>query len=423
MGAVRVTACRSCGGSDLEPFLSFGEMPLTDSYLRQDQLEEPEKTYPLDVAFCHDCSLVQIMHTVPPSEMFEDYQYYSSVSPALLAHSRDHALRLIADRDLGPDDLVIEIASNDGYLLKNFVDVGIPVLGIDPARGPAEAAEAIGVQTLCEFLDSSLAQRLKDEGAQAQVIIANNVLAHVPDPNGFVKGISLLLAEDGIAQIEVPYLKDLIDKLEFDTIYHEHVFYFSVTALKALFDRHGISLRNIEHLDIHGGSLRLTLDFGTEPSEVVATYLDEEAASGMDRFEYYAGFADRIKRVQTNLRTHLGWLKGMGKRIAAYGAAAKGTVLLNSSGIDRQFIDYVADKSPHKQGLFLPGLKIPIVGPERLLEEHPDEVLLLAWNFKDEIVEEQREYLRAGGTFLIPIPELVELTAIAETLVQTVSGV
>lgn len=397
-------------------------MPLTDSYLRADQLDEPEETFPLDVGFCHDCSLVQILYTVPPRQMFEDYQYYSSISPALLNHSRAHALSVIGEFELQPDDLVIEIASNDGYLLRNFVEAGISVLGIDPAKGPAQAAEAIGVPTICEFLDSRLARRLRDEGVRARVIIANNVLAHVPDTNSFVEGIALLLEEDGIARIEVPYVRDLIDRLEFDTIYHEHVFYFSVTALKALFDRHGIRLSHIEHLDIHGGSLRLTLDLGTDPSAEVQTYLDEETAAGLDRFDYYADFANRVKQLQTNLRTHLEWLKRLGRRVAGYGAAAKGTILLNSSRVDHRLIEYVADKSPHKQGMYLPGVKIPIVAADQLARDRPDDVLLLAWNFKDEIVKEQGAYLRAGGAFLIPIPELMELTGTAETLIQTLLG-
>jgi hypothetical protein len=379
-------------------------MPLTDAYVMSDRLGEAEARYPLDVALCRNCSLVQILHTVPPEKMFVDYYYYSSYSTTLLEHSRVHAEELIATRGLGSNSLVVEVASNDGYLLQNFVRAGIPVLGIDPAEGPANAAATVGVPTVREFFGIELAARLRDQGKRADVLIANNVLAHVPDPNGFVAGIATLLADDGIAEIEAPYMKDLVDNLEFDTIYHEHLSYFSVTAARALFERHGLFLNDLRHLAIHGGSFRFTLGRQPNASDSVRSLLEEDEAAGLTGSEYYADFGHRVKRVQQQLKDLLEALKGGGNHIAAYGAAAKGTVLLNSSGIAGDTIDFVADVSPHKQGMFMPGLRIPISPPERILEEMPEYVLLLAWNFKDEIMRQQAEYLERGGKFIIPIP-------------------
>jgi SAM-dependent methyltransferase len=383
--------------------------PLTDAYVSPARANEPEPRYPLDVAFCPACTLVQILHSVPPEEMFVEYSYYSSFSETLLEHSRVHAQDLIASRHLGPQSLVVEVASNDGYLLRHFVEAGIPVLGIDPARGPADAAETIGVPTLREFFGDELAGRLRSEGKEADVILANNVLAHVPDLNGFVEGIAVLLADDGIAEIETPYLKDLIDNLEFDTIYHEHLCYYSVTALDALFKRHGLSLNRVQHLPIHGGSLRLTVGRHRTVTDSVRTYLADETLEAMTSIYHYLGFAGRVVEVQKSLRDMLERLKGAGKRIAAYGAAAKGTILLNSSGIGPDLIDFVVDKSPYKQGKLLPGVHIPIVSPERIMKEMPDHVLLLAWNFKDEILRQERAYLEAGGKFIVPLPSPVEV--------------
>lgn len=404
MSIQAITNCRSCGAGGLRTFLSLGPMPLTDAYVTADRVNQPEERYPLDVAFCPTCSMVQILHTVPPEEMFLEYFYYSSFSQTLLEHSRLHAEELISTRGLGPDSLVVEVASNDGYLLQNFVKAGIPVLGIDPAEGPASAAEAAGVRTLREFFGPDLAARLRAEGKRADVVLANNVLAHVPDPNGFVAGIATLLADDGIAEIEAPYMKDLVDNLEFDTIYNEHLSYFSATAACRLFKRHGLSLNNLRHLPIHGGSFRFTLGKKPQVSENVRSLLAEDKAAGLTKFEFYRDFGHRVRRLQGQLKDLLDALKGGGNRIAAYGAAAKGTVLLNSSGIGADMIDFVADVSPHKQGMFLPGVRIPISPPERLLEDMPEYVLLLAWNVKDEIMRQQSEYLERGGQFIVPIP-------------------
>jgi SAM-dependent methyltransferase len=411
--------CRSCGEEGLLEFLSLGPMPLTDAYVSQSLIGEPEPRYPLDVVFCPRCSLVQILFTVPAAEVFERYSYYSSFSETLLSHSREHVRQLIAERHLGPDSLVIELASNDGYLLRNFVGQGIPVLGIDPALGPADAAEAIGVPTLREFFGAEVAARLKAQGKVADVVIANNVLAHVSDLNGFVEGIAIILVEEGVAEIEVPYVRDLISKLEFDTIYHEHLCYFSIMALDTLFRRHGLSLERVQRLPIHGGSLRLTVGRHPDAGSVEA-YLEQEEADGLNSIGYYRAFADRVAEMQHGLRTKLLELRSGGSRIAAYGAAAKGTVLLNSSGIGSDLIDFVADKSPHKQGKFMPGVGIPIVPAEWLLQESPEYVLLLVWNLKDEIVREQRAYLEGGGRFIIPIPVQIEVGK--EDLPSALSG-
>jgi SAM-dependent methyltransferase len=404
-----VPSCRSCGEKGLLQFLSLGPTPLTDAYVPSDLVGEPEPRYPLDLAFCPACSLVQILFTVPAEEIFERYSYYSSFSETLLSHSREHVRQLIAERQLGPASLVIEVASNDGYLLQNFVGQGVPVLGVDPARGPADAAEAIGVPTLREFFGTELAATLKSQGKVADVVIANNVLAHVPDLNGFVEGIAIILAEEGVAEIEIPYVRDMIDKLEFDTIYHEHLCYFSVTALDRLFRRHGLSLQRVQAFLIHGGSLRLTVGRHPDVGTSVKTYLQQEGAAGLNGFGYYRHFADRVTELRSGLRTKLKEIRSKGKRIAGYGAAAKGTVLLNSSGIGSDLIDFVADKSPYKQGKFMPGVGIPIVSTEWLLEKSPDYVLLLVWNLKDEVFQEQRAYLDAGGRFIVPIPAPIEV--------------
>jgi SAM-dependent methyltransferase len=397
--------CRSCGSRRLPSFLSLGELPLTAAFIREEQLGEPEPRYPLTVVFCEDCALVQTLETVSPDVIFgRDYPYYSSFSEELLRHSRENALALIAERGLGRDHLVVELASNDGYLLRNFVEHGVPVLGIDPADGPAQAAQDAGVPTLCEFFGEDLALRLRKEGKTADVIIANNVLAHVPDLNGFVKGIQALLNEDGVAVIEVPYVKDLVESCEFDTIYHEHLCYFSVTALRALFLRHELHLNLVEHLPIHGGSLRLHVGHRDAADESVAEYLREEEAAGMLSFAYYRDFGERVHGVKDRLLELLGNARSEDKRVAAYGAAAKGCVLLNFAGVGAEQIDFVADRNVHKQGMYMPGVHIPVMAPEALLSEMPDYVLLLAWNFKDEIMRQQDEYKKRGGRFIVPIP-------------------
>jgi SAM-dependent methyltransferase len=407
-GRCRAASCRGCGARGLEAILDLGMMPLADGLLSPVDLLQAEPRFSLELALCPRCSLVQILETVPPEVLFgADYPYFSSFSDHLLAHSRANALELIRARGLGAESLVIEVASNDGYLLRNFVEAGVPVLGIDPAPGPVRAAQAIGVPTLEAFFTRQLAAELAAESRQADVVIGNNVLAHVPDINGFLQGAALVLKESGTTCFEVPYVRDLIEKCEFDTIYHEHLCYFSVTALDRLFRRNGLYLNRVDRLLIHGGSLRLYAGRspGAEPS--VERLLAEERDLGMDQAPYYRDFAARVGAIGARVGELLRGLRVEGSRIAAYGAAAKGVILMNYLGAGADTIDFVVDRNIHKHGKFLPGVRIPILPTAELMARRPDYVLLLSWNFKDEILEQQREFRQAGGRFIVPIPEPV----------------
>jgi SAM-dependent methyltransferase len=407
----RQETCRSCGSSRITEFLSLGETPLADALVAPNASEK-ESVYPLAVAFCPECTLVQVTENVPPHVLFVDnYLYFSSFSPSLLEHAREHALGLIAARELGPESLVVEIASNDGYLLRNFAEAGIPVLGIDPAPDQADAAEAVGVPTLREFFGVELARRLRAEGKRADVIIANNVMAHVPDLNGFVAGLRELVADDGLITVENPYVRDLIDHAEFDTVYHEHHCYFSCTAVNRLMLRHGLYLNDVEYFpSLHGGTLRWHISPREDRSRRIREYLENEAADGLTRFGYYERFGERVAAIREELLATVAALKADGQRIAAYGAAAKGATLLNYCGLGAESIDFVVDRNPHKHGYLMPGARIPIRPVEALLEEQPDVLLLLAWNFKDEIVRQQGEYLQRGGKLLLPVPAVSVLT-------------
>jgi SAM-dependent methyltransferase len=401
-----ISGCRSCGSTALEPILSLGEVPLADGLVDRSRVGTPDARYPLDVAFCGECSLVQAVETVSPDVLFDEtYVYFSSFSEELLRHSSKNAEDLIDSMGLGPHSLVLELASNDGYMLRNFAARGIPVLGIDPAPAPAQAAREAGIPTLEVFFGEEVARNLRAERKRADIVIANNVLAHVPDLNGFVEGIRIILKGEGMVVIEVPYVRDLIDRREFDTIYHEHLCYFSVSALERLFSRHDLTLERVEHYPIHGGSLRLHVGTGRQIDDSVRDYLDEEQRSGLTDIDYYRDFGSRVRAIQGDLLSTLRRLKQEGHRIAAYGAAAKGTILLNSTGIGGDLVDFVVDRNIHKQGRLVPGVRIPIDDPVRLIREMPDYVLLLAWNFRDEILGQQDEYRRRGGKFIIPVPE------------------
>lgn len=400
--------CRACGSQSLELVLDLGRVPLANALLRADQLQEVESRFPLALFFCNDCSLVQIGETVPPEILFANYFYASSFSETMLEHVRKLVARLVEERGLTADSKVIEIASNDGYLLQYYKQKGVPVLGIEPAANIAKmAVEQRGIPTLVEFFHEGLAEGLAAEGTRADVVHAHNVFAHVPDPNSFVAGLRHILKPDGVAVIEAPYVKDLVEKLEFDTIYHEHFSYYSATAVQNLCRRHGMRLVRLEWVPIHGGSLRMFIGHESQPADsTVAEMLMAEQQAGMAASAYYHKFADKVWALRDQLLAELNARKERGEHLAAYGASAKGSTLMNAFGIGADQLDFVVDRSSLKQGHYTPGNHLPILAPEALLEKRPDAVLLLTWNFGDEILRQQQPYRDAGGKFIVPIPDV-----------------
>jgi len=401
-----VTSCNSCGGRDLREVLSLGSTPIANALVDPAHAPAVDLSYPLSIVFCPDCALVQLGYHLPAEQIFDaEYPYYSSVSDALCAHAAAHVDRLVRERHLGPTSLVVEVASNDGYLLRNVVTAGVRALGIDPSPGQAEAAEAVGVTTIVGFFGAEQAEATRDAYGPADVIVANNVMAHVPDLDDFAKGLATLLADDGVVTVENPYLRDLVEHVQFDTIYHEHFSYFSCSSVEALMARHGLYLNDIDYFpDLHGGTMRWYLGHRLERTVQCQQQLDAERSIGMTGIDYYARFAEQVRTCQDQLGVLLDDLAGNGRRVAAYGAAAKGATLLNSIGIGVDRIEYVVDLSIHKQGKLMPGCRLPIRPVEALVNDRPDDVLLLAWNFADEIVAQQGPYLAGGGTFYVPVP-------------------
>ena len=393
--------------SDNDSTTTNGPPPaLANALLTAEQRSEPEARFPLDLVYCPDCALVQITETVPPEQLFSHYLYLSSFSDTMLQSAAEVANRLTERRHLGPASLVVELASNDGYLLQYYKRRQVPVLGIEPAANIAKVAEEKGIPTLVRFFGEDVARELRDQGKTADVIHANNVLAHVADLNGFVAGIALLLKDQGVAVIEVPHVKALVEHLEFDTIYHEHLCYYSLTALQPLFQRHGLTIVDVERLPIHGGSLRFYASKSGTASEAVTRLKAEETEAGIASFEFYRDFGQKVAGLRERLRNLLQSLKKEKKRIAAYGASAKGSTLLNYFGIDGETLDFVVDRSTVKQGLYTPGTHLQILPPEALVERRPDYVLLLSWNFADEILAQQAAYRKQGGRFIVPIPDV-----------------
>jgi SAM-dependent methyltransferase len=401
-----IATCRSCGSDDLRIILDLGSHPVANALLVEEELDRPEARYPLAVAFCRTCALLQVTETVPADILYRrDFPYFSSSSPALLKHSAEHVEQLVGKYALGPSSFVVEVASNDGYLLHNFVDRGIDCLGVDPADGPVARANAIGVPTINDFFGSRRAEQIAREKKLADVVIANNVAAHVDDINDLVAGFARLLKPTGVAVVEFAYALDMIQRCEFDTILHEHLFYHTLHGVTPLFKRHGLYLNDVERLPVHGGSLRLTASQTPVRSAELDALFAHEAALGVDKESFYEDFADRVRVLRASLASLLVSERSKGKRIACYGAAAKGATMVNYLDLGEGFFEFVADANTYKQGKYMPGQRIPIRHPDQLLAQQPDHVFLLAWNFAGEVMRQQATYRDRGGSFIIPVPE------------------
>ena len=405
-----VPRCLFCAAPLTHTVVDLGMSPLCESYVSGAQLNQMEAFYPLHVRVCGQCFLVQLQEYVSPEHIFTDYAYFSSYSDSWLAHAKAYTEHVTARFGLGAKSLVVEVASNDGYLLQYFVEKKIPVLGIEPAANVAAVAVDLGVSTLVKFFGKATARELVAQGKRADLLLGNNVLAQVPDLNDFVGGMKILLAPAGVITIEFPHLMRLMDENQFDTIYHEHFSYFSFLTAEKIFSAHGLTLFDVEELTTHGGSLRIYGRHKEDSSKPVSDRVRElrarEEAAGFASLERYDSFAEQVKETKRKLLEFLIDAKRAGKRIAGYGAPGKGNTLLNYCGIRTDFLDYTVDRSPHKQGKFLPGTHIPIHAPERIRETHPDYVLILPWNLKDEIMKQNAFIREWGGQFVVPIPEV-----------------
>jgi hypothetical protein len=406
----RSFSCRFCAAPLKTTFVDLGMSPLCQSHIRPDQLHEMEPFYPLHAYVCDQCFLVQLQEFVTPDEIFTEYAYFSSYSTSWVEHARRYAEMMIERFKLGSGSKVMEIASNDGYLLQHFVARGVPVLGIEPAANVAQAAIAKGVPTTVQFFGRRTAATIAAEHGRPDVLLGNNVLAHVPDINDFVGGMKVLLAPHGVITMEFPHLQRLIAENQFDTIYHEHFSYLSFVAAERIFAHHGITLFDVEELPTHGGSLRIygrhAENAALPVTERVTALREREIADGFLTLERYRGFDEQVKRTKRKLLTFLIDAKNRGKKIVGYGAPGKGNTLLNYCGIRTDFLDFTVDANPYKQGKYTPGTRIPILAPEAIREARPDYVLILPWNLKDEI-SQQASYIKAwGGRFVVPIPEV-----------------
>ncbi len=403
--------CRICDTALEHVFVDLGMSPIANDYVAAEKANAMEPFYPLCVYVCDQCWLVQLPAVQSADDIFrEDYAYFSSVSKSWLEHARIYVDKVIGRFDLGPENSVVEVASNDGYLLQYFRDRGIPVLGIEPCGNVAAAAEKIGVPSVVEFFGCELANKLVSERSKPDLVIGNNVLAHVPDLKDFVGGLKILLADDGVITMEFPHLERLIENNQFDTIYHEHFSYFSFIAVLNVFDMHGLRIFDVEELPTHGGSLRIYAchadDDSKKAGENVAVLERREREEGFDGLEIYRGFEKTVRRTKRELLKFLISAQEDGKSVVGYGAPAKGNTLLNFCGVRSEFLEYTVDRAPSKQGTLLPGTRIPVYAPEKILETRPDYVLILPWNIKDEIIKDMSAVREWGGRFLVPIPEV-----------------
>ncbi len=401
--------CRFCGASLTKTFVDLGMSPLSNAYVKPENLKKMEPFYPLHAYVCDKCFLVQLEEFESPENIFSDYAYFSSYADAWLSHCAQYVQAMTERFALGEDSQVIEIASNDGYLLQYFKKKNIPILGIEPAKNVAKVAEEKGIPTLVEFFGVQTAKELKDSGVQADLLLGNNVLAHVPDINDFVAGMKVILQDAGVITMEFPHLLQLMEKNQFDTIYHEHFSYLSFMVVEAIFKKHGLILFDVEELPTHGGSLRIYgqhEDTGIQAlSPRVASLKDKEIRAGLDQLETYTSFGQKAVRAKGKLLEFLIKTKEKGKVVVGYGAAAKGNTLLNYCGVRTDLIDYVVDRSPYKQNHFLPGTHIPIFSPDRIKKTKPDYLLILPWNLKSEVMAQMSYIKEWGGQFVVPIPE------------------